>query len=67
MIRIVNGPQDIKGFDQTQLFRVYETQGDDGELVALATTVGEALDARSMLVELTGRTYHISPPKSQAN
>ncbi len=70
MIRIVNGPQDLKGFDQDQLYRVYETQTEQaGELVAVATTVGEALDAKEMLGDLRGwkRTYHISPPRSQAN
>lgn len=70
MIRIVNGPQDLKGFDQDQLYRVYETQTEQaGELVAVATTIGEALDAKEMLGDLHGfkRSYHISPPRAQAN
>ncbi len=75
MIRIVNGPQDLKGFDQDQLYRVYDIGVLNSEtptvpeLVALASTVGEALDAREMLGDLCKwkRAYHITPPTSQAN
>ncbi len=70
MIKIVNGPQDLKGFDQDQLYRVYEMKVEQpGELIALATTIGEALDAKEMLGDLTGfkRTYHITPPRTLAN
>jgi hypothetical protein len=75
MIRIVNGPQDLKGFDQDQLYRVYDLGIRNSgaavvpELVALASTIGEALDAREMLGDLCkfNRDYHIAPPKAQTN
>lgn len=67
MVKIVSSPADIKGFKQDEFYRVYETDAIDGELRAVATTVGEALDAREMLNDLTGKTYHISPPRAESN
>lgn len=67
MIKIISGPQDTKGFDQHQLYCVYETQGDNGILVALATSLPEAKDAVEMLTDLVGGTYHVSPPQPLAN
>jgi hypothetical protein len=67
MIRIVNGPQDLKGFDQDQFYRVYEMREDGSELAALASTASEARDTHAMLVDLTNKQYTIYPPKAQAN
>lgn len=75
MIKIISGPVDLKGFDQEQFYRVYDIGVLNAgtamvpELVALATTVGEAMDAREMLGDLAKwkRAYHITPPVKQAN
>lgn len=75
MIKIISGPQDLKGFEQELFYRVYDLGVLNSgtavvpELVALATTVGEALDAREMLSDLNKwqRDYHITPPTAEAN
>lgn len=67
MIKIISGPNDHRYFNTGELYRVYEMREEGTELVALATTVGEALDARAMLVDLTRKQYTISPPDKLAN
>lgn len=63
MVKVVNGPGDTKRFNLDDLYRVYE--GDD--LAAIATSREEACDAQEMLNDLTGKSYHIAPPKALSN
>jgi hypothetical protein len=67
MIKIVSGPADTRGFNQNEFFRIYEAEGDDGKLAALASSSSEAHDAQEMLFDLTGRTYYIVSPAALAN
>lgn len=67
MIKIINGPADTRGFNQSEFYRVYESKDDDGQLAALASSPSEAHDAQEMLFDLTGRTYYIVSPAAKAN
>jgi hypothetical protein len=71
MIKIVSGPQDTKGFNVDDLYRVFEVTDPDwvkvADLAALASSESEAHDALEMLFDLTGKKYHISPPRKLAN
>jgi hypothetical protein len=45
------------------MYRVY----DGADLAAIATSAEEAKDALEMLADLTGKNYHIAPPKALSN
>lgn len=67
MIKIVSGPTDLKGFDTDHFYTVFQTNGDSFDIVAIASSPGEAIDAQEMIADLKGGRFHITPPKACTN